>query len=84
VKNCDEHVVGSDKHMQHSEKMIAKYVLTFGLDETRNFLPLQNDESHTQKRGSMFYYIQIQQMFFAKGLTMEGYFYLDSINSNSH
>ncbi len=63
MKNCDEHVVGiSDKHMQHNEKMIAKYVLTFGkyvlifgLDETRNLLPLQNDESHTQERGSMFY-----------------------------
>ncbi len=56
MKNCDEHVVGiNDKHMQHSEKMIAKYVLTFGFDETRNLFPLQNDKSHTQKRGSIFY-----------------------------
>jgi hypothetical protein len=49
MKNCDEHVVCiGGKHMQHNEKMIAKYVLTFGLDDTRNLLPLQNDESHTQ------------------------------------
>jgi hypothetical protein len=63
--------------MQHNEKMIAKYMLTFGLDETKKILPLQKDESRTQKKGSMFYYIQIQQMFFAKGLTMEGCLYLD-------
>jgi hypothetical protein len=62
MKNCDEHVVGiSYKYMQHNEKMIAKYVLTFGLDDTGNLLPLQKDESHTQEKGSMFYYIQIQQ-----------------------
>jgi hypothetical protein len=35
--------------------MIAKYVLMFGLDETRIFLPLQNNESHTQEKGSMFH-----------------------------
>jgi hypothetical protein len=50
MKNCDEHVVGiSDKHMQHNEKMIVKYVLTFGLDDIRNLFPCKT-MNHTHKR----------------------------------
>jgi hypothetical protein len=76
--------------MQHGEKMIAKYMLTFGLDETRHLLLSQNGESPPQEKASMFYWIRIQQKVFAKELTMEGCLYLevvqalDQIDPGSH
>ncbi len=78
--------------MKHATwwKMIAKYMLTFGLDETRHLLPSQNGESPPQEKASKFYWIRIQQKFFAKELTMEGCLYLevvqalDQIDPGSH
>jgi hypothetical protein len=85
MKNCDEHVVGiNDKHMKHNEKVIAKYMLTFGLDDSRNLFPLQNDESHTQEKGSNVLLDSNSTFFFAKGLTIEGCLSLGQITPSSH